>query len=585
MPQANRTVKLSVYKDGALLQEASFTQPEILVGAFARADLRIDDPETFEMRHLRLRVSDAGVEAENLAGEGRLLFEGAEVEGRADVSKGGKLAVGPYELLLTVRVGEAGKPDGFYAASSNDKKRQSRGIPALEIAMFWEGTLFAVNHYKKPRTVTVGEGKSADYFAPGEQAYPLVVPHRGRHAVNFSSDVIEGDVLVGDKVYSVAEMKAAGLLTDGNRLVLDGNTRCRLRIDNVSYLISDTTVPVLPTATKVGNDSIQSLIYLGLSAIIHLALIVVILYSPVHRRDADVDPVEEMDDKMNVLKMAEEEKEKEEEEKEEEELETAGDEAEEDGTEKADTKTDKTDRPKPKVAKDLPSTLTRTTGRARDEKIARSTGLSKAFQESHTFDFMNNPTMGSWGGSQRGAMLITSAGADGKMVGGYYTGSGGMGSPFGGSLGGPGGGDFMQIGGSPGDTDAIGGLGKEDGRAGAKAGFSGTARRVRVTHGSYNVKGGLDKETVQRYIRSKMGQVRWCYKQELQKDHKLSGTIKVKFFIGPKGRVSRIGIAMDTMGNSSVTTCIKAKVGTWRFPQSKTDVGAVVSYPFIFKPM
>lgn len=601
MPQANRTIKLSVFKDNKLVQEASFEQAEVLVGAFARADLRVDDPDAFEMRHLVLHVTDTGVEAENLAGEGRLLFEGTAVEGRADVSKGGNLEVGPYKLLLTVREGEAVGTSGFYSAAAADKQEQAGGLPALEVAMFWEDALLGVNHYTGTRTVTVGEAKHADYFAPedklGSKSYHLVVPHGGGHAVNFSSEGIEGDVLVGDKVYSVAEMKAAGLLTDGSLLVLDHKTRCRLRLDNISYLVSETTLPPKPKGRGFKSDDFQLPIYLSLSLIAHLVLLIIIAILPEEMLLAQRDSHRGKTAMVEAIKIAAEDQEEEEEEVKEEEKDEEKDTGDESG--KASDEKDEEEKTTDDqvVRKDAPkrkddqlrTDLTPRKMQEHNERVARSTGISKVFdQNTDLIQDMMGGGAGMWGGRRRGLMKIMSVGGGpGEAAGGFYTGSGGL-DPFGGSLGGPGGGGFLgtaisDIGGGPGGADAIAGLGKEDGKAGAKVGFSGKAGRLKVVHGRYEVKGGLDKETVQRYIRSKMGQIRWCYKTELQKDRSLAGKITVQFFIAPSGKVSRAKIQASTMGNANVERCIQSKVAMWRFPSSKQGAGAVVSYPFIFK--
>ncbi len=598
MPQANRTLKLSVFKDGALVTESSFTQSEILVGAFARADLRVEAPDAFEMRHFLLRVGESGaIEVENLAGEGRLRFEGAVVETKRDVSAGGKFEVGPYTLLLTVREGASDGAAAFYSASSEDRTERTVGTPALEVAMFWQDALLGVNHYTGQRTVTIGEAKGADYFAPeerlGSKRYDLVVPHGGRHAVNFSAESIEGDVLVGDKIYSVAELKAAGLLTDGSLLVLDSRTRCRLRLDNISYLVSDTVLPPKPKGRGITSEDFQLPIYLSLSLIAHLVLLIIVAILPEEMLLAQRDSHRGRTAMVEAIKIAAEDKEEEEEKADEEKpdedsKDADGRKTDDKEEEKVSEDTEREDKPKPKDDQ-LRTDLTPRKLQEHNELIARSTGISKVFdQNTDLIQTMMSDTPGMWGGRQRGLMKIMSiGGGPGEAAGGFYTGSGGL-DPFGGSLGGPGGGGFMgtaisDIGSGSGGDDGISGLGKDDGKAGAKVGFSGDARRLQVVHGTYSVTGGLDKETVQRYIRSKMGQIRWCYKTELQKDRALEGKITVQFFISPSGKVSNSKIQASTLGNANVERCIIDKVTNWRFPSSKQGAGAVVSYPFIFK--
>lgn len=607
MAQANRTVKFSIFKDQQLVEEQSFEKDEILVGAFARADLRLDD-EAIERRHLVVRLDDEGnASVENLAGEGRLTLNGADVEQKAAVQSGDQLMLGPYKLLVTVREPGAseGMP-GFY--ERREERVEAGGTRALEVAMFWEGALLSVNHYPKVASVTIGEKKGSDYFTPeeriGADQYQLVVPHGDKFAVNLANEKIEGDVLIRDKIYTVAELKAANLLTDGKHLVLDEHTRCRLAMGNVSFLLSYTVLPAKPKTALFARVSLHEHIYTSISLIAHVLFLIILSLIPEEQLVAQRDPTKSRNHTFQVLKMAvqeeKEEKEEQEEEKKEEEDKEKGKEDKEGAQVEEEVEEQEEVVKKPTVAEDTSrrptddpvSKLSPKQLREYNRQVATSTGVSKVFdQQTDIIQDMMGGGSGLWGGRSRGLKVIMSAGADGQAAGGFWTGSGGL-DPFGGSTGGPGGGGFRgtalaaTVGGPGGPgTEDIAGLGKDEARSRGKIKLKERRQRVVVTSAGASISGGLDKATIQRYIRSKMGQIRWCYKNELQKNRDLKGKITVEFVIAPTGKVLSSKIAGSTMGNAAVEACIRQKVAMWRFPSSKSGAAARVRYPFIFKAM
>lgn len=609
MAHGNRIVKVSVFKDQKLVDEATFDKDEILVGAFARADLRLDD-DAVERRHLVLRfASDGGLSVENLAGPGRMTLNGADVEKTAALKSGDQIVAGPFKLLLSLR--EPGASDGvsgFY--ERREEKPEEGGKRALEVAMFWEGALLAVSHYTKQERVTIGERKGATYFTPeeriGTDLYELIVPRDGHFAVNLSNPKIDGDVLIRDKIYTVTELKAAGLLTDGKMLVLDSHTRCRLTLGTIAFLLSYTVLPAKPKSKVFAHMNLQEHIYTSLSLIAHVLFMIILSLIPEEQLIAQRDPSRSRNRTFQVLKMAQEERTpdkeevKEEEKKEEEEKEKGKEEKE--GTQQEEEVKEEEVVAKPNPVKDttrresdeMVTRLSPTKVREYNKQVALSTGVSKVFdQQTDLVQQFTGGGAGLWGGRTRGLRVIMSAGGAGDMAaGGFWTGSGGL-DPFGGSTGGPGGGGFMgtalasTVGGPAGPgTEDIAGLGKEDARDGTGGiKLSDRAQKVVVTSAEVDISGGLDKDTIQRYIRSKMGQIRWCYKNELQKDRDLKGKITVEFVIAPTGKVMSAKIAGSTMGNKEVESCITQKVAMWRFPASKQGAAAKVRYPFIFKAL
>lgn len=107
--------------------------------------------------------------------------------------------------------------------------------------------------------------------------------------------------------------------------------------------------------------------------------------------------------------------------------------------------------------------------------------------------------------------------------------------------------------------------------------------RIVITTAEVDIAGGLDKEIIERYVLTKMGQIRWCYKNELQKRPGLEGKITIEFIIAPTGKVLSAKVAQSTMGDRAVESCIIQKVAMWRFPASKQGAAAKVRYPFVFR--
>jgi hypothetical protein len=396
MAQSNRIVKVSVFKDQKLVEETTFEKDEVLVGSFARADLRLDD-EAIERRHVVLRVATSGeVTIENVAGEGRVSLNGADVAKTAGLKSGDQLTVGPFRLLVSVR--ESGAADGvsgFY--EHREEKLEEGGRRALEVAMFWEGALLAVNHVTKPEPITIAEKKGSTYFTPEERIgvdqYTLIVPRDGRFAINLSNPKVDGDVLIKDKIYTVPELKAAGLLTDG-LLVLDSHTRCRLTLGTISFLTSYTVLPAKPKSKLFGRSSIHEHIYTSISLIAHVLLMIILSLIPEEQLVAQRDPSRSRNRTFQVLKMAveerkqDEEEKKEEEKKDEEEKEKGKEEKEGKQTEEeVKPEEEKVEKPNPakdtsrKPSDEMVTKLAPTKLREYNKQVALSTGVSKVFDQ------------------------------------------------------------------------------------------------------------------------------------------------------------------------------------------------------------
>lgn len=107
--------------------------------------------------------------------------------------------------------------------------------------------------------------------------------------------------------------------------------------------------------------------------------------------------------------------------------------------------------------------------------------------------------------------------------------------------------------------------------------------RVGIIEEEILLDGGLDREVIASYIRSKLGQIRYCYERQLASKSDLHGKINVKFTIGSAGKVVAQRVATTTLKNAIVEGCILRRIATWKFPNPKGGSEVDVSYPFLFK--
>jgi len=106
--------------------------------------------------------------------------------------------------------------------------------------------------------------------------------------------------------------------------------------------------------------------------------------------------------------------------------------------------------------------------------------------------------------------------------------------------------------------------------------------KASVVAGDESIGAGLDRETIRRYIQTKMNQIRWCYQQELQKNPELAGKVVMQWIILPSGYTTAVKVSESTIRNVGVETCVSERIAKWRFPAPPGGQTIPVSYPFIF---
>ncbi|MEZ0391788.1 MAG: AgmX/PglI C-terminal domain-containing protein [Pseudobdellovibrionaceae bacterium] len=98
-----------------------------------------------------------------------------------------------------------------------------------------------------------------------------------------------------------------------------------------------------------------------------------------------------------------------------------------------------------------------------------------------------------------------------------------------------------------------------------------------------DVVGGLDREVIAAYIRSKLGEILYCYERQLSANPDLYGKVGIKFTIAGSGSVETQRIGDSTLRNATVEGCILQRVAKWKFPAPEGGTKVLVTYPFLFK--
>jgi hypothetical protein len=94
------------------------------------------------------------------------------------------------------------------------------------------------------------------------------------------------------------------------------------------------------------------------------------------------------------------------------------------------------------------------------------------------------------------------------------------------------------------------------------------------------VYGSLDKGLIQRAIKARQNEVRYCYELELTRNWELSGRLMIELTI-ENGKVVSAKAVDDEIGEA-VANCVLARARTWRFPMAPGGGTVVVRYPWVF---
>ncbi len=113
----------------------------------------------------------------------------------------------------------------------------------------------------------------------------------------------------------------------------------------------------------------------------------------------------------------------------------------------------------------------------------------------------------------------------------------------------------------------------------------------RATHGprvrtdpNPNIEGTIAPEAIRRVVLRNLGQVNRCYEQGLSINPSAAGRVAIRFVIAGGGEVLMTGVANDSLGIASVSSCIASAVRRWTFPVPADSGPITVTYPFNLMP-
>lgn len=91
----------------------------------------------------------------------------------------------------------------------------------------------------------------------------------------------------------------------------------------------------------------------------------------------------------------------------------------------------------------------------------------------------------------------------------------------------------------------------------------------------------LSADVIRRVVRRHLGEVRSCYEQGLLSQPDISGTVSVRFVIGPTGSITAATVAGSNLGSTRVDSCVASAVRRWTFPTPEGGGMVAVTYPFM----
>lgn len=578
------TIRVSVFDGDTLLRDEVFNQKTIRIGKAGQAHLRIND-QNVSRQHAVIEVLDSGdVRLTDLESTNGTLLNGERVT-QALLRTGDEIVVGTTRLVVHIEGVTTPKSatEAFYQAPAIRDETGLTEKVALEVAVLWHEQVVTVHHFHRGQTVRAGDRVGCQVFLPedylGSPQVDLAIPEDGTFLLNVKTGNVEGDCLIQGEILKVSDLERRGKLVNRDFLRMDAGTRARLKFGPFTLMVSLSHLPEAVKTPLARRFNIQDHVYSAISLILHLLFLILITLIPEEQLRATRDPYERRSQAFKMIQVAELEKLAQEE--------MARRAQEEERRKRKDEKIETAERvagEKPRVdvkkPDELLSKLTPEEIRERNKRIAEQ-ALTRVLSQqndllSQVLGSGGDPTM-----SGSGIRVLGSHGP-GALVSGL--------DPFGGTLGGGGTGGFRgtpggMFGGSefgPADLRGVSGLDK-GGDSGVKLGFRSGGGAPVVYAGTYSVVGELDKETVRRYIQSKMNQIRWCYQQEVQRNPDLAGQVVYQWIITPTGKVFGVKVVSSSLNSTGVEECIASRIATWVFPTPKGGGTVKVTYPFIFR--
>lgn len=456
------------------------------------------------------------------------------------------------------------------------------GQGALEVAVIWKGRLMQVDQYRKTQAISIGCSNDCTYAVEndtvGERFLMLDTTADGRWVLRLGTSWT-GLVLIdpppqAKRQYQISELIPAGLATSESqavRLEMTGGTRAKLTFGDLTILIHQVTVHALRLPVQTRS---MSGILIGLAVTLCAYLIFGGLVAYSTERSQNISAAfQDMDMSSKIVRYSP----------------------------PAETKLTRIEDPDVVIDEIIPqnidktpttnnkSTQTTANPSARPSQNAnpsngqsstRPTGKERVRTIGIAKDTQKLMTIAKLGGGSESVSHLTQ-GFDGTdpdgAPGGLTASDAGC---FGINCGGPG----SINGGMNGVPGGPGVPGGKDGTRPTGPNLTEkptTTPKATLTGGDVQTS-GFDKQVIKRVINQKKAEITQCYNKELLKNPNLKGKITMKWRVLSSGNVGTVEVTSDEMGSSAVASCLKSRIGSWKFPAPRNGSSTDVSYPFNF---
>jgi TonB family protein len=458
--------------------------------------------------------------------------------------------------------------------SKHEPSVPTTGALGLDIVMRWSGEMHKARFFATPQSVTIGaDGIFAlpDDVMGGKTVDTLVLqdPKDG-FALSLTNPSIRGQIIIGSDVYSISDVKNGATALPKDRVPLTAKTHAFVEFGQFTFVMSRGAVPK-PAKPSLWDKEDWLLVFaFALSALVILGPIIASFQMADPRARRKMNYVEQLDERVAQIIEIEN--------KEEEKPDDKAQKPEEKPPEKQEQPVapPKAEQQITKQANEIQKALNQATPEQRDEikqKLVADQVDKATAAVNQALD--NVPTS---------KLLALGDAADSDLKSGA-TGSGVVLDTGDGPSGGPRKGPEVGGSGDSGKQVATGLEKQTAGGAGPKlnADVKAPAQKVIRMGGQQSADGELPPDVIKKVLADKSGAIKACYQRELQSNPELSGSVKVKFVIGPNGAVVGVKIESSTLDNAKVDDCIEAIIKLMRFPQAKNGGVTTVNKTFQFK--
>jgi len=658
MSQHRALIELSVFQGDTLIARQSFDQDKIILGRISSADFRIPSPQVSRIHALLEILGDGQLKLTDLASTHGTFVNGSKIVEAilresdqikvADVTiklvrvaKPASATVAPRVPTMAPSMGASSSPvapsvippeappapaiqvsDNAAPVTPSAPREATvirslkstataRGVleadpkahEELEVTVYWEDTILAIDHYKRGReTITLGDGIKSTYIVT-ESAIPpqfRFVEIKGTRVEINLHPSMKMSARINGHMYTHEDLMKSGK----ERIELGPNDIAKVRIGNVHFFMMFVPdPPPLPRGPMIDRDPVfWSFFFTTIVAAFLFVTYLMVFQKPIEGE------VKEFPEKFRrILVMTYKQKQ--------EKLEIQPPEKE---AEKPEQKTGLEEKKKIPDAVQAQKNQQggnegegkRTPGpegKRGEQNAKNNTGVTVApkvkgpdsKQPGPTKD--NNKTakppskfglLQSLKNAGLTSKLAKMTGEDGgnddldKKFSGF--GGGGLQSAKGVS---PRGG-LVGTGSGGGGTEAVvgvGGLGTKGFGQGAKGDGTGGipgkgSALISTESGGISVGAGLSKEEIDRVVKAHKNELEFCLQQALQRNPGLAGKLAFAWTILNGGVVAKVRSQANSTGDNGISECFARRIQQWKFPSPPSGASAEVEYyPFTLK--